>query len=96
MVCLPVRLSDYVQLVEWTGKQVRADKRGAISKQAPSILRNLHITEKRWTTQVKGISSSYWRVVGDVDDLIERAKQLNQQWLKGLGTALALSKMKSD
>lgn len=96
MACLPVRLSDYVELVEWTGKQVRADKRGAIPKHAPSVLRHLQLSEKRWTTQVKGIGSRYWRVVGDVDDLIERAKQLNQKWLKGLGTALALSKMKSD
>jgi hypothetical protein len=96
LACLPVRLSDYVELVEWTGKQVRADKHGAISKQAPSVLKRLHINEKRWTTQVKGIGSTYWRVVGDVDDLLEKAKQLNQHWLKGLGTAIALSKMKSD
>ena len=94
MACLPVRLIDYIELVEWTGKQVRADKRGAIPKQAPSVLSHLHINEKRWTTQVKGIGSTYWRVIGDVDDLLEKAKQLNQHWLKGVGTAMASAKIK--
>ena len=93
IACLPVRLNDYIELVEWTGKQVRPDKRGAIPKQAPSVLKHLHISEQGWTTQVKGIGSSYWRVVGGVDDFLEKAKQLNQRWLKGLGTAMALSKI---
>jgi hypothetical protein len=94
MACLPVRLSDYVELVEWTGKQVRADKRGAIPKEAPSILSHMHIHEKRWTAQVKGVGSRYWRMVGEVDDLLEHAKRLNQRWLKGVGTAIRLAKIK--
>jgi hypothetical protein len=93
VACLPVRLGDYIELVEWTGKQIRPDKRGAIPKQAPSVLKHLYASEKRWVIQVKGIGSNYWRVVGDINDLLEKAKQLNQRWLKGLGTALALSKI---
>lgn len=93
IACLPWRLGDYIELVEWTGKQVRPDKRGAIPKNAPSVLKRLHLSDKRWTTQVKGIGSRYWRVVGDVDDLLEKARQLNQRWLKGLGTAMALEKI---
>jgi len=90
---LPIRLGDYIELVEWTGKQVRSDKRGAIPKHAPSVLSQLHINENRWTTQVKGIGSSFWRVVGDVEDLLETAKRLKQRWVKGLGTAMALAKI---
>ena len=93
IACLPTRLNDYIELVEWTGKRAMPDKRGAIPKHAPTALKHLHISEQRWTTQVKGIGSSYWRVVGDVNDLLETAKRLNQRWLKGVGTALALSKI---
>jgi hypothetical protein len=90
---LPMKLRDYIELVEWTGKQVRSDKRGAIAKHAPPVLKQLHLSEKRWTTQVKGIGSRFWRVVGDVEDLLEAAKRLNQRWLKGLGTAAILAKI---
>ena len=93
IACLPARLSDYIELVEWTGKQVRPDKHCAIPKHTSSVLKQLQISEKRWTTQMKGIGSRYWCVVGDVDDLLEKAKQLNQRWLKGLGIALSLAKV---
>lgn len=93
IACLPVRLSDYIELVEWTGKQVRSNKRGVIPKHAASVLNQLHINEKRWATQVKGIGSRYWRVIGDVDDLLQIAKRLNQKWIKGIGTAMALAKI---
>ena len=38
------------------------------------------------------IGSGYWRVVGEAQDLITLAEQLNQRWLKGIGTALRLQK----
>ena len=94
LASLPVRLGDYIELVEWTSKRAWADTRGALPEKAPSLLKNLQVTEQRWTTQVKGIGSRYWRAVGDVKDLLETAKGLNQSWLKGIGTAMALAKIK--
>ncbi len=47
--------------------------------------------QDRWPVRVKAIGSGYWRVVGEVDDLVERARQLNQRWLKGIGLAAALA-----
>ncbi|MGH8108429.1 MAG: transposase [Arenimonas sp.] len=89
---LPVRLDDYIELVQWTGKQVRPDKRGAIPANAPSVLKRFENKPERWTTRVKAIGSGYWRVVGEAQDLTAIAERLNQRWLKGVGTALALEK----
>ena len=89
---LPIRLDDYIELVQWTGKQVRDDKRGAIPSNAPSVLKRFESKPERWATRVKAIGSGYWRVVGDAQDLIELAERLNQRWLKGIGTALSLQK----
>jgi hypothetical protein len=47
---------------------------------------------ERWALRVKAIGSGYWRCVGDVDDLIEKARQLQQRWVKGVGTAARLAK----
>ncbi|MBS0456218.1 MAG: transposase [Proteobacteria bacterium] len=89
---LPVTLGDYLTLVEWTGKQVRPDKRGVLAAHAPSVLARFEQRPERWTTRVKAIGSGYWRVVGEVEDLVERAKQLQQRWLKGIGLAAALAR----
>jgi hypothetical protein len=37
--------------------------------------------------RVKGIGSGYWRVVGEVEDLLDKAKELGQRTL--FGTAFA-------
>ncbi|MBS0577215.1 MAG: hypothetical protein JSS45_12465 [Proteobacteria bacterium] len=42
--------------------------------------------------RVHAIGSSYWRVVGEVEDLIERAARMQQRWLKGIGIARRLAK----
>ncbi len=43
-------LSDYLQLVDWTGKIIRDDKRGHISNTLPPILTRLNIPIDEWLT----------------------------------------------
>ena len=58
-------LIDYIELVDWTGRIIRDDNRGAISATAPPILQRLNISTKHWielTTKFeqrfKGIAGS--------------------------------------
>ncbi len=90
--CLPLKLGEYLALVEWTGKQVRPDKRGVIPKQAPSVLQRFESRPDRWAVRVKAIGSGYWRIVGEAQDLIAWAERLHQRWIKGIGLANALEK----
>ena len=48
---LPFKLSDYIELVEWTGRIIRNDKRGHIDNDQPLILKRLNIDSKRFITQ---------------------------------------------
>ena len=41
-------LADYIELVDWTGRIIRNDKRGAISESAPPILQRLDISTRHW------------------------------------------------
>ena len=41
-------LIDYSELVDWTGRIIRDDKRGAISDSAPPILKRLDISTEHW------------------------------------------------
>jgi len=58
----------------------------------PSRRARFEARADRWQVRVKAIGSGYWRVVGEVDDLVERARQLNQRWLKGVRLAAALAR----
>ncbi len=79
----PITLSDYIELVDWTGRQVRNDKRDHIAATVPAALNMLGLQQRQWQTQVLGIESRYWRAVGAVDALIDKA--IGQRWLKGGG-----------
>ncbi|NJR44082.1 hypothetical protein HC761_01080 [bacterium] len=46
-----------------------------------------------WTTRVKGIGSGYWRVVGELEELLDKAKEMAQRTLFGTGLARILSKL---
>jgi hypothetical protein len=84
---MPATLAEYLELTDWTGRIARPDKRGSIASTAPPVLRRLGLAEDQWHTQATGIEQRYWRAVGAVDALIEKARDLGQCWLKGAGAA---------
>ncbi|HEY9033703.1 MAG TPA: transposase [Pseudomonadales bacterium] len=48
LAAIPYNLKDYLALVDWTGRCVRHDKRGAIAEHTPTILQHLGISDQQW------------------------------------------------
>jgi hypothetical protein len=78
-----------LELTDWTGRIARPDKCGSIDAAAPPVLRRLGLREDQWHTQATGIEQRYWRAVGAVDALIDKARAMRQCWLKGAGRGVA-------
>ena len=78
LVSVPLGLSlrAYVDLVEWTGHQVRPGKRGTLAKDTVGLLHCIGDRPDRWVSRVQGIGSGYWRVVGQLADLRAAAARL--------------------
>ena len=83
--------AEYIDLVDFTGREMHAGKRGKIEAAEPRALRKLGLDKDLWTTRVKGIGSVYWQVVGALEELIDTAKELTQRTLFGTGLARILS-----
>ena len=81
----------YIELVDWTGRELRPGKRGAIAKSAPRALQRLGIRPDRWPLQVKATGSGYWRAIGSAQSLLDQATALGQQWMRGIGIARRLA-----
>ncbi|EGU61392.1 hypothetical protein VINI7043_14345 [Vibrio nigripulchritudo ATCC 27043] len=45
---IPFRLMDYLELIDWTGRHIRDDKRGYIAHALPPILNRLSISKETW------------------------------------------------
>jgi REP element-mobilizing transposase RayT len=63
---LPFRLQDYLELVDWTGRQIRSDKRGCIDQQTPPILERLDIDAEHWFYNTQHFESQFKGIVGTV------------------------------
>jgi hypothetical protein len=84
---------NYIELVDFTGREWHAGKRGRIESTEPKALTKLGLDKDHWTTRVKGIGSGYWRVVGELEELVDKAKEMAQRTLFGTGLARILSKI---
>ncbi len=61
---LPFRATDYLDLVDWTGRQLRENKRGAIDSRLPPILERLQIDPKHWLYMTRQFESRFKGIVG--------------------------------
>ena len=86
----PMTEAEYIDLVDFTGREWHLGKRGIIAADEPPALRKLGLDKDHWTMKVKGFGSAYWRVVGGLEELLEKAKELKQRTLFGIGFARLL------
>ena len=73
---MPFRLADYLELVDWTGKILRGDKRGAIPAEFPPILERLQIDPKYWLYMAQHFESRFKGWVGAAYTLKSACAQL--------------------
>ena len=87
---LPFRLSDYLELVDWTGRQLREGKRGAIQSDVPPILERLHIEPQYWLFLATQFESRFKGLVGTAYILKAACQALGYRRTPGLAVCREL------
>jgi hypothetical protein len=67
--CLFMSLDQYLQLLDWTGRQVRRDKPGAISSDLKPIMERLDCTVESWLDFVRNFRRRFRTEAGRADAL---------------------------
>ncbi|MCH8073007.1 MAG: transposase [Proteobacteria bacterium] len=80
---IPMPREDYLQLIDWTGRQLQADKRGRIPTNVPPILVRLNLDSDRWLKEMNHYGKWYYRAVGSIEAIEKYCHHLGQNWLKG-------------
>jgi REP element-mobilizing transposase RayT len=73
---IPLRLQDYIELVDWTGRIVREDKQGYIDHNLPPILKRLEIDPKHWLYITQNFESKFKGLVGSCYQLKKTCQKL--------------------
>jgi REP element-mobilizing transposase RayT len=81
---IPYSSSDYLQLVDWTGRCIRTEKRGFIASEQPPILSRLGVDAEGWTEAMRRRGTILGRAMGRLDLLRLHAATLGQAWIRGM------------
>jgi len=80
---LDMDLDDYLELLDWTGRQIVEGKKGAIPAHLEPILTRLEVDHDHWIHSSQHFGSMFYRVAGKVTNMTKRAISAGQKWLKG-------------
>ena len=80
---LNMDLNDYLEILDWTGRQHRLDKPGKIPNQLAPLLDRMSIETEQWLETVKSFDRLFHRVAGRLKSIKGVAEKLGQKGLSG-------------
>jgi len=75
-----IDLERYLELVDWTGRSIKAGKQGRIPARLSPILKRLEVDIDNWTENIQRYGSLYYRVAGKAEQLLKEAQARGQRW----------------
>ena len=78
---IPFSLLDYLELVDWSGRIIREDKRGAISTEHPQLLTKLGLDSETWLSLASSFGKEYQGAVGSLEALALFASHTGKRWI---------------
>lgn len=88
---LPVSMARYLELLDWTGRQLRADKVGSIPEHLAPILQRIGVDTHGWCDVVQKFGRIFKRAAGTPESLAGEAGRRGQGWLCARDNPLGLS-----
>ncbi|MEQ9407750.1 MAG: hypothetical protein RIK87_08475, partial [Fuerstiella sp.] len=81
-------LSRYLELLDWTGRALRSDKRGHIPAHLKPILERLGVDSANWCDVVEKFGRVFKRAAGTSSSLAKEADRRQQTRLNAPGARL--------
>ncbi|MCA6063412.1 transposase [Thalassolituus marinus] len=81
---IAMKLTDYLELVDATGRIIRDDKRGFISDNSAKILERLGLDEERWLSMTQNFENTFSTFAGNEQKLRSTCERLQYQRPPGL------------
>jgi len=71
----------------WIGRQLRADKRGAIPDHLSPIVERLGLNRSNWEETVRGFGRPFKQAAGRSISLVDAAARCSRRWFQGKAAA---------
>ena len=74
-------------LLDWTGRELRADNRGAIPDHLAPIVDRLRINRLNWVDTVRDFGRLFKQAAGRFTSLVDAAARRSRRWFQGKAAA---------
>lgn len=81
---LDLDFDSYLEILDWSGRNIVDGKTGAIPDHLSPILARLEVNHQHWLATVRKFPSLFFRCAGTPDHMTEVAKNQGKKWLKGI------------
>jgi REP element-mobilizing transposase RayT len=81
---IPFRLTDYLELVDWSGRIIRENKKGAIPEDLPDILQRLNLDARHWLYLTQNFEHPFKHLVGTAHNIRSACETLGKYWAHGI------------
>ena len=78
-----MKFDEYLTLLDWTGREIRADKRGSIPEELAPILERMQIVSEKWVDLIRNFGRWFQSAVGQTKNLANEAKRRGRSYLQG-------------
>jgi hypothetical protein len=87
---LSISMFQYLELLDWTGRQIRKGKCGSIPRHLAPILTRIGLDSHSWCDLVKRFGKVFKRAAGTAEHLADEAGRRGIGWMQAPGNPLAL------
>ncbi len=84
---LNITFNEYLELLDWTGRQIMDNKRGAISESLEPILKRVGLKSDKWIDTFLSFGKDFKRVAGSEEAIRKHANDVHKNWFQGIGCA---------
>jgi REP element-mobilizing transposase RayT len=84
---LPIQIKKYLMLLDWTGRELRQDKRGAIPDHLAPILDRLGLDRSNWVQTVRDFGRMFKQASGRWSSRARTAPHCSRRWFQGKSAA---------
>jgi len=81
---IPFNLTEYIELVEWSGRIIREDKKGHIPQHLPDIVKRLNIDARHWVYLTKNFEKPFKNLVGAAHHVRSACDEIGKNWSQGI------------
>jgi len=82
-----IAFTDYLKLIDWTGRQIRLGKTGKISSDLEPILSRLQLDSSNWVDTVSHFGERFGIATGHWDRIKQKARETGRHWLHGMSVS---------